>query len=75
LDENKYLLVGTRCHLTFRPAAGNAGSAWQYDRVEEGKFENGAFKSRRTLNGDETDWGGPGFGSQPSVLQITLIAR
>jgi Domain of unknown function (DUF5597)/Glycosyl hydrolases family 35 len=75
LDENKFLLVGTRCHLTFLPAAGNAGRAWQYDTVEEGKFENGAFKPRRILNGDETDWGGPGFSNQPSVLQTTLTVR
>jgi hypothetical protein len=75
LDENKFLLVGTRCHLTFLPAAGNAGRAWQYDTVEEGKFENGAFKPRRILNGDETDWGGPGFSGQPTVLQTTLILR
>lgn len=75
LDENKFLLVGTRCHLTFLPIARNAGKAWQYDTVEEGKFENGAFKARRILNGDETDWGGPGFGSEPAVLQTTLIVR
>ena len=75
LDENKYLLVGTRCHLTFLPAGSNAGRSWQYDKVEEGKFENGAFKPCRILNGDETDWGGPGFGDQPTVLQSTLIVR
>ena len=75
LDENKYLLVGTRCHLTFLPAGRNAGRSWQYDKVEEGKFENGAFKPRRILNGDETDWGGPGFGDQPTVLRSTLIVR
>jgi hypothetical protein len=75
LDENKYLLVGTRCHLTFLPAGKNTGRAWQYDKVEEGKFEHGAFTARRILNGDETDWGGPGFSNQPTVLQTTLILR
>jgi hypothetical protein len=75
LDENKYLLVGTRCHLTFVPAGKNTGRAWQYGKVEEGKLENGAFKPSRILNGDETDWGGPGFGKQPTVLQSTLILR
>ncbi len=75
LEENKYLLVGTRCHLTFIPAGNNTGKAWQYDKVEEGNFGNGAFNARRILNGDETDWGGPGFGNQPAVLQTTLILR
>lgn len=75
LDENKYLLVGTRCNLTFLPAGENTGKAWQYDKVEEGNFENGAFNARRILNGDETDWGGPGFGNEPAVLQTTLILR
>ena len=75
LDENKFLLVGTCCHLTFQPAAKNAGKAWQYDAVEEGEYDNGVFKPSRILNGDETDWGGPGFSSKPAVIRATLIVR
>jgi len=75
LNQDKFLLVGTRCHLTFLPTGKNAGRPWQYDNVEEGNFGNGTFKPRRILNGDETDWGGPGFGNQPTVLQTTLIVR
>ena len=75
LDENKFLLVGTRCHLSFLPAGKNTGKTWQYETVEEGEFGNGAFKPSRILNGDETDWGGPGFSNQPTVLQTTLIVR
>ncbi len=75
LEENKFILIGTGCHITFEPVGKNAGKAWQYEKVEEGTFENGKFKLLRIQNGDETDWGGPGFGDVPSVLQTTLIAR
>jgi hypothetical protein len=75
LDENKFIAMGTLSHLTFKPIGANAGKAWQYLKVEEGSYENGAFKLRRILNGDETDWGGPGFGASPTVLQISLIVR
>lgn len=75
LDQNKFLLIGTRCHITFLPTGSNANKAWQYLKVEEGSYENGEFKMLRILNGDETDWGGPGFGAQPTVLQTTLVLR
>ncbi|MGZ3749779.1 MAG: GH35 family beta-galactosidase [Mucilaginibacter sp.] len=75
LDKNKFILVGQFCHITFHPVGDNAGKAWQYLKVEEGHYENGVFKSLRILNGDETDWGGPGFGNTPTVLQTTLITR
>jgi Domain of unknown function (DUF5597)/Beta-galactosidase len=75
LDENKFILIGTLCRITFHPVLSNSGKAWQYLKVEEGKFENDKFKFLRILNGDETDWGGPRFDSCPSVLQATLILR
>ncbi|HZX58755.1 MAG TPA: DUF5597 domain-containing protein, partial [Mucilaginibacter sp.] len=75
VDENKFILIGTRCHITFKPTGNNTGKAWQYLKVEEGHFENGVFKLLRIQNGDETDWGGPGFGDAPTVLQTTLTVR
>lgn len=75
LSENKLILIGTDCHITFEPAGKNEGKAWQYGQVEEGKYENGEFKLLRIQNGDETDWGGPGFGKSPTVLRTTLIVR
>jgi hypothetical protein len=75
LDENKFLLVGSDCHITFTPIGKNKGHQWQYGKVEEGNYENGKFKMLRIQNGDETDWGGPGFGKRTSVLQTTLIVR
>lgn len=75
LDENKLILIGSHCHIAFQPAGKNSGKAWQYLKVEEGHYENGIFQSLRILNGDETDWGGPGFGATPTVLQVTLTVR
>jgi len=75
LDENKFIMTGTNCRITFHPAGGNTGRAWQYLKVEEGRYSDGAFKSLRILNGDETDWGGPAIGDQPRVLRISLVVR
>jgi Domain of unknown function (DUF5597)/Beta-galactosidase len=75
LDENKFVLTGTRCRITFHPIGKNSGKDWQYLNVEEGRYDNGIFKSRRILNGDETDWGGPRFDVSPDVVQAELIVR
>ncbi len=75
LGENEFLLMGTLCHFTFKPLGANAGKAWQYLKVEEGKYENGTFKLLRIRNGDETDWGGPRIGAEPVVLRTTLTTR
>jgi hypothetical protein len=75
LDENKFILVGTLCRITFHPIGKNEGRSWQFLKVEEGQFNKGIFKTQRILNGDETDWGGPRFGSSPKLLQTTLILR
>ena len=75
MGENVFMVMGTGCHITFQPAGDKAGKAWQYLKVEEGIYENGSFKLLRILNGDETDWGGPGFGSSPTLLRISLNTR
>jgi hypothetical protein len=75
LAENKFILIGTDCRITFKPLGNNSGKAWQYLKVEEGRYENGMFKMLRIRNGDETDFGGPRFGAVPAVLQTTLVAR
>jgi hypothetical protein len=75
LDANRFILIGSLCHITFQPAGQHTGSAWQYLKVEEGSYENGMFKSLRILNGDETDFGGPRFGAGPIVLRTELIVR
>ncbi len=75
LSDDQFILVGNLCHITFSGSGPNVGKPWQYLKVEEGYFKNGTFHAQRILNGDETDWGGPGFGEKTSVLEVTLIAR
>ncbi|MDA3822406.1 MAG: DUF5597 domain-containing protein, partial [Bacteroidales bacterium] len=75
LGENEFILMGTHSRFTFRPVGANAGKAWQYLKVEEGKYEDGKFKLLRIRNGDETDWGGPRIGDVPTVLHTTLVVR
>ena len=75
LEENKYVLIGTDCRISFSPLDKNQGRAWQYLKVEEGHYNQGNFKLRRIINGDETDWGGPLFGATPVVLKAELVVR
>jgi hypothetical protein len=75
LGENEFILIGTLCHFTFKPLGVNSGKAWQYLRVDEGRYDNGVFKLLRIRNGDETDWGGPRIGAVPAVLHTTLVLR
>ncbi|RFZ83264.1 hypothetical protein DYU05_14090 [Mucilaginibacter terrenus] len=75
LAKDKFLLNGALTHVTFKPAGSNTAKAWQYLKVEEGTYQNGVFKPLRILNGDETDSGGPNFGTEPKVLMVTLVKR
>jgi len=75
LGENEFVLIGSLCHFTFKPLGANAGKAWQYLKVEEGRYENGSFKLLRIRNGDETDWGGPRIDASPVILHTTLTVR
>jgi hypothetical protein len=75
LGDDEFLLMGTLCNVTFRPLKNNTGRAWQYLKVEEGQYDKDKFKMSRILNGDETDWGGPQFGSEPVLLRATLVVR
>ena len=75
LGKDSFLVSGMRCHIRFQPAGNDEGKPWQYLKVEEGVYKNGAFVPLRILNGDETDWGGPGFGDTPSLLRITPVTR
>jgi beta-galactosidase GanA len=75
LGENEFVLIGSLCHFTFKPLGANAGKAWQYLKVEEGRYEKGSFKLLRIRNGDETDWGGPRIGTMPVLLHTTLTTR
>ncbi len=69
LKDNQFLVAGYFCRVDFRHA--EADKHRQFLRVEEGTYEKGAFKFLRILNGDQTDWG-LNFGSEPSVLRVSL---
>ena len=75
VDANRFLVTGTGCRITFRPRGANSGKPWQYLKVEEGRWADGRFEAQRILNGDETDWGGPLFGAEPTLIQISLQIR
>ncbi len=84
LKDNQFLVTGYYCRVDFRPAGGVPGirqtpsaqinGIWkhrQFLRVEEGVYQNGAFKFLRVLNGDQTDWG-LRFNSEPEVLHVSV---
>ena len=71
LAGNQFLVAGFYCRVDFRPTA--PGKRRQFLRVEEGIYENGAFKFQRVLNGDQTD-GGLDFSSEPLVLRVSVAS-
>jgi len=64
-----FLVTGLFSRVDFRPV--EAKQHRQFLRVEEGAYENGAFKFKRILNGDQTDWG-LNFSDEPEVLRVSL---
>ena len=69
LKDDQFLVAGFSSRVDFRPTG--ADQHRQFIRVEEGTYENGAFKFIRVLNGDETDYG-LNFRSEPVVLRVLL---
>jgi hypothetical protein len=69
LKDSQFLVTGFFCRVDFRPAG--AEQHRQFLRVEEGSYENGAFKFLRIWNGDETDLG-LNFVGEPVVLRVSL---
>jgi len=69
LGENRFLVTGFHARVDFRPAAPERRR--QFLRVEEGFFEDGAFRFVRLLNGDQTD-GGLDFYAEPLVLRASV---
>lgn len=69
LSDNEFLVTGLFCRVDFRAAKQVAQR--DYVRVEEGAYENGAFRASRIWNGDQTDWG-LNFASAPQVLRVSL---
>jgi beta-galactosidase GanA len=71
LDENQFIVSGFYCRVDFSPA--KSDQKRNFIRVEEGNYENGEFKFKRLLNGDQTD-GGLDFSSEPLVMRVTVLS-
>ncbi len=69
LDDGRFLVTGFYSRVDFRPTA--VGRHRQFLRVEEGAYEDGVFRVRRALNGDQTD-GGLDFIAEPLVLRVSV---
>ena len=71
LGENELLVTGYLCRVDFEVADAATGAQREFLRVEEVRYEGGAFRPVRIWNGDETDWA-LNFGSAPQVLRVQL---
>ena len=69
LDENRFLLVGASCAMTFR-AKPDVNKKVDIVRYEEGEFKNGEWVPGRVLNGDEKM--SVRFSPMPEVRMIEL---
>jgi beta-galactosidase GanA len=71
LGPDEYLLTALRARVAFLPATELVQEQMIYERVEEGRFENGEWIFDRVWNGDQTDWG-LNFTSRPHILKVKL---
>lgn len=69
IAHNKFLIAGMMSTLTFRPKDGDNLKV-DYLNLEEGRIENGEWKSGRILNGDERM--SLKLGEMPSCLCVEL---
>ena len=70
LGDDQFLGAGLFSRVDFQPKAAK-GMQREYTRVEEGSYENGAFRAQRIWSGDQADWG-LNFSSAPQVLRVSL---
>ncbi len=71
LGDNEFLVVGRQCRVDFHPSDPASTSKREFYRVEEGVYDNGAFRPVRIWNGDQTDWG-LNFATLPVVLRVKV---
>ncbi len=64
-------MIGVHARASFALADPKSKLQTQYDRVEEGHYENGKWVFERVWNGDQTDYG-LNFTGQPRVLRVKL---
>ena len=71
LAENQFLVAGFHVRVDFEPSDKSSGKQRLFLNVEEGQYENGAFRPIRIWNGDQTDWG-LNFAGVPQLLRVSL---
>lgn len=69
LGPDEFLVTGVHARVTLHPVA--EGQALIYDRVEEGRYVDGAWEFHRNWNGDQTDYG-LNFSDAVQLLRVTL---
>ncbi len=69
LGPDEFLVTGVHSRVTIHPVA--EGEALIYDRVEEGRYVDGAWEFHRNWNGDQTDYG-LNFSDAVQLLRVTL---
>lgn len=71
LGPDEYLVTGLHCRVSFNLTDKKSKLHGQFDRVEEGHYQNGKWVFDHVWNGDATDWG-LNFTSKPKVLRVKL---
>lgn len=71
IGPDEYLVAGFLTRVSFQLASPAPGQAMLYERVEEGRFENGRWIFRRVWNGDQTDYG-LNLTDRPQLLRVKL---
>jgi len=71
LGPDEFLVTGFDARIGFALAHPGPNERWQIMKVEEGVYENGAWKVKRLLNGDECDFG-VDFGDAGRILHVKL---
>jgi hypothetical protein len=72
LGANEFVVMATQCRVAFQASGANTDKPWQFLKVEEGRYENGAFKLQRLRNGDQVGWATMTFSADPALLRLTM---
>ena len=73
LAPDEFLLIGFDSRIRFEPRRGSKLKNSQFVWVEEGRYEDGEWKTTRRLNGDETFFG-VSLPSQGGMLRAKLMS-
>jgi beta-galactosidase GanA len=70
LGPDEFLVTAQHARVTLHPNTDAVGRMI-YDRVEEGRYDNGQWQFQRNWNGDQTDYG-LNFSSATQLLRVKL---